>query len=363
MKLKTFKGKNTTETLAKIKAELGDEAVILSNRTVDRNGRQVCEITAAVEGAGSGPSRDEYLDGALAGGAPWSREWGEIRSHLLALLRPKMDLARLSPRQRLALEFLEREGVEDSVLLDIFRELKDSPGSSILQVLDRIAPVKAVGNGAWPEKYQGFVGPHGSGKTWSLIRVALLLKHNSPKASICLASTDQDQGKGRMILRHYAELSGLTFRDASGRDGFKALTREGRGFDLVLIDLPGLSGPTNLEDQLTSLGMADGCDLALHLVMSPLFSPGQFEAFRRKYSSAKLKSLIWTKLDEACTYGAMINMAHASGLPVSALSFGAGLKNSLAPARRESLWRLVFKHQLPGPEQVPKTTQGGRTRP
>jgi flagellar biosynthesis protein FlhF len=37
-----------------------------------------------------------------------------------------------------------------------------------------------------------------------------------------------------------------------------------------------------------------------------------------------------------------------TGLPVSALSFGPGLGNSLAPARENMLWRLLFKRELPG---------------
>jgi len=33
---------------------------------------------------------------------------------------------------------------------------------------------------------------------------------------------------------------------------------------------------------------------------------------------------------------------------VSALSYGSGLKNSIAPAKSDMLWRLIFKHALPG---------------
>ena len=41
-------------------------------------------------------------------------------------------------------------------------------------------------------------------------------------------------------------------------------------------------------------------------------------------------------------------MARLTELPVSALSFGPGLKNSIAPASSDLLWRLIFKHALPG---------------
>jgi flagellar biosynthesis protein FlhF len=66
-----------------------------------------------------------------------------------------------------------------------------------------------------------------------------------------------------------------------------------------------------------------------------------------KYKSEQLASVIWTKLDEACTFGSILNLAFAGGLPVSALSYGPGLKNSISPASEEMIWRLLFMRRLP----------------
>lgn len=93
--------------------------------------------------------------------------------------------------------------------------------------------------------------------------------------------------------------------------------------------------------------MGGPCDLAVHLVLNPYYASAQYAAFLKKFKSAKLKSLIWTKLDESCNYGALVNTAYESGLPVSLLSYGSGLRNSMKPANEKDFWRLVFKHQLP----------------
>ena len=58
MQVKTFSGASSQEVLAQIKAELGADAVILSNRTYRKNGELCHEIMAGVErpaqgGAGS----------------------------------------------------------------------------------------------------------------------------------------------------------------------------------------------------------------------------------------------------------------------------------------------------------------------
>jgi flagellar biosynthesis protein FlhF len=66
-----------------------------------------------------------------------------------------------------------------------------------------------------------------------------------------------------------------------------------------------------------------------------------------RYRTPHAGSIIWTKLDEAEHYGQMINVAVDTGLPVSALSFGAGLGNSLAPVKENMVWRLIFKRELP----------------
>ncbi len=63
-------------------------------------------------------------------------------------------------------------------------------------------------------------------------------------------------------------------------------------------------------------------------------------------------SLVWTKLDEACNFGALINVAAATGLPVSALSYGAGLRDTLVPAQSPMLWKIIFKHEMPGGSQA-----------
>jgi flagellar biosynthesis protein FlhF len=41
-------------------------------------------------------------------------------------------------------------------------------------------------------------------------------------------------------------------------------------------------------------------------------------------------------------------MAHASSLPVSALAYGPELTQGMTPASGKAVWKLLFKHQLPG---------------
>jgi len=367
MRMKTFRAATATAAFAMVKAELGADAVILSNKTVTDNGSKCCEIVAAVDampaeapgtagsakGAARSTTREDTVEEALRGSIGWQREWSQIKGQIMALMKPQMDLASLAPKQRLAMEYLEREEVDGKVLASVYCGLRDDPERSIITALESLVQVKPFRSRDWPGAIHAFAGPGGAGKTSSLIRLALREKRSNPKARICLATADGGRGKGRLVLKHYAELSGLAFREIVTRDDFLLLRKEAGQFDMILIDLPGLTGNTTLEDFIGLYGLSTCAELAIHLVLNPYYSPAQFERFMEKYKSEQLTSVIWTKLDETCTFGALVNMAFASGLPVSALSYGAGLKNSIAPATLDMIWRMVFMRKLPGGDIQP----------
>jgi flagellar biosynthesis protein FlhF len=361
MHVKTYKGTDVQAALAKVKAELGDDAIILNTKTVRNSAGKSCEITAAIDpriGAG-GPRGHNGSAGREAKGFPqqldenpadWACEWRHIKDQLMALVKPQLNMEELSPRQRVAIKYLEREEVDMQVLLRVFLDLKADPDRPILPVLEAVAPCYGFESRKWLQKFHIFAGPHGVGKTLTLIRLALREKQARPKARICVVAADQGQGKGRLVLRHYADLSGLAFREAGSAEEMQELLKEAPKFDMIFVDLPGLSGQTTLAELLSGLGLTDQRDMAAHLVLAPYFAASQYEQIAKRYSCPQLQSLIWTKLDEACSFGALLNMARLTELPVSALSFGASLKNSIAPAKSDMLWRLIFKHTLPGPQ-------------
>jgi len=357
----TFKAATSTAAFAKVKAELGEDAVILSNKTITEKGVKSCEIVAAVDSSpvslgGAKPQRqtkEDYVESALQHGTSWQREWSQIKGQIMQLMKPQMDLDLLSPKQKLAVEYLEREEVNETVLTHIFCSLREDKTRSIVHALETMITTQKFDAVQSPTKFQAFAGPGGSGKTSTLVRLALKEKKQNPRARICLVTADGGRGKGRLVLKHYAELSGLAFREIITRDDFHLLQKEAHQFDTILIDLPGLPNRTNLAEWTALYGLAGCDDLAIHLVLNPFYSPRQFERFMEKYKSEQLASVIWTKLDEACTFGALLNMAFASGLPVSTLSYGSGLKNSIAPATKEMIWRLLFMRKLPNGDIQP----------
>ncbi len=356
MRVRTFRGSSAKSVLDRVKAEMGCEAVILNTQTLNEGGKTVCEITAALEqDEPQGPP--EGLD-SPPGWGQWNREWDQIKSHLMTLMRPQFDLNVLAPRQRMPLEHLETEGVGQGVIMALWRELRDRPRASVLEPLARLLKAAPFGPGRWAQRLHAVSGPAGAGKTTALLRLALMHKHARPDEEILVLNADVLHGKGRLFLKHYCDLSGLAYREARSAADMSKTLAEANVYGRVFIDLPAVPRGTTLEATLGLLGLGQETDLAVHLVLSPLYGPAQIEAYVRRHASDKSASIIWTKLDEACSFGSLLNVAFATGLPVSALSFGQGLRGSMAAAEQVMLWRLIFKGEIPdGPGIV---APGGR---
>lgn len=347
MQVKTFTGATSQEVLAQVKAEMGPEAVILGNRTYRRNGVVQHEITAGLERQ----TASEPATGAPSGWGEWHKEWMQIKDQLFALMKPAIQLERLTPRQRVALEYLQREGVSDAVAVDLYKRLLAEPGASVLECLCGMVPVKAWGPAQWSQRVHLMVGPFGFGKTTTALRFALHLRKSEPEARIAFINADCLRGNGRLTLRHWAELSNFAYLEASDRSGMERALAATRDAHAVFVDVPGLARGQNLAQWRAEMGL-NAPDLdekaATHLVLSPFCSALQTREFLQRYQSGGPGSLVWTKLDEAVSFGSIVNVACVAGLPVSALSFGAELKESLAPATEPLIWRLIFKRQIPG---------------
>lgn len=358
MQVKTFTGATSQEVLAMVKAEMGPDAVILGNRTYRKNGVVCHEITAGLERDSQHSPQPQSVFGVPAdmpstpgGWNEWHREWMRIKDQLFALMKPAIQMDKLTPRQRVALEYLQREGVSDDVAVELYRRLLANPGSSVLECLSGMVPVRPYGPDMWPQRIQLLAGPFGSGKTTVGLRFALYLRKIDPACKIAFINGDSLRGNGRLVLRHWAELSNFAYLEAPDKDAMKRALVATGAFDRVFVDAPGLvTGQTLLEWQ-REMGL-ENLDAARHVTMAPFCEKMQIKEFLGRYKSTFPGSLVWTKLDEAGSFGNIVNVAHESGQAVSALSYGPELKESMVPATEALVWRLIFKRQLPG--QIPK---------
>lgn len=349
MQVKTFSGQTTRSVLAQIKQEMGEEAVILSKQEGKDADNRWCQITAGVERAVDEIQEAETQEyTAPSGWSRWHEEWSEIKEYIAELVKPRLQLHKLSPRQRLALEHLQRHDVDDTVILRLLRPLKSDASMSILAPLGDQIKFKPWGN-EWKGRVHTFVGPFGVGKTSAAVRMALELRRQNQSMRICFINADSARGNGRLLLRHYAQLCDMGYYEIRDSITFANTIRDAaKSYDRIIIDMPGLGLRDSFKEQVEHFGLHAIRENTFHRVLSPTASNKQLAATLEKYSAVKGGSIVWTKIDEACTFGTIINTAVSTGLPISAFSYGAGLKGTLTPAKDVMLWRLIFKNQLPG---------------
>ncbi len=153
----------------------------------------------------------------------------------------------------------------------------------------------------------------------------------------------------------------------------KALVAQANA-DKIFVDLPSLrvqnltherqNNDVRLLDQYEQLGLLGDAagSKATHVVLSPTYDGAQLINFLQRYAPDGAASLVWAKLDECMSFGSIVNAAASCHLPVSALSYGAELRDTLSVASDSLLWRLIFKRQLPSTHGATQTTQTAQKR-
>ncbi len=347
MQVKSFKARDSRTALEMVKAEFGPDAIILSTKTLSRGGAEKYEVTAALEHVPFSSGPESSQTGFVPDWGEWHREWDIIRSQIMQLMRSQMDFSCLRLRQRQPLEYLEQEGVSEGALLALLTELKKDPKASLPEPLGTLLRVKPFQRGHWSERLHAVAGPSSVGKTLSLLRMALGWQRQGPHNKILILELGPMQGGSASVLRRYAGLSGIHYRHVDNVEETQACLHDVQNFDKVFMDLPQITKTFHLKKCMQKAGLAKLDDIAVHLALAPVFSSAQLREYIKQLKSKKAGSVIWTKLDEAYAYGDMVNVAFATGLPVSALSFGKGLRGSFLPANVVTIWKLLFKKELP----------------
>lgn len=342
MQLCTFSATSSAEVLTRIRQELGPDAIILDTKEEDG----VVTMTAALDRPapktnGSGPKHP-------TGWSEWHNEWDFIRQHLLELAGPSLRLEELPPRQRVAVEFLQRAGMNNEACLALVTRLRRDPEATILEPLSQLVSIKAFSSKNWRQRIHIISGPYGVGKTMTALRLALLLRQKDSQCRVAIVNADTARGNGRLLLRHYSELSDVPYKEAQTPMEILEATVKclNERYDKIIIDVPSLGKNEQMADFMAACGLPED-DTAVHLALSPHYSEQELRSISKRYATPLPGSIIWTKLDEAEQYGAIINMACCCKLPISALSYGSNIGNSLADAKATTLWRLIFKNELP----------------
>ena len=374
MQIKRFEAKDMKTALRLIKKELGSDAVILSARSLKKENKIIgrvkslgVEVTAAVDGShlpaeikpvlNAGAINSYRRNSSRSFGSPPKRNFRQsVGSRIKTLYgrkRPQQPVnTTRSDRDNLLADVFQHllsQEVKRDIANDVVDALKaeysgggrfDTTGqviSSISHILkqkrNRVGTQQRSKSGC---QVVAVVGSTGVGKTTTVAKLAaryVIERHKN----VAIISLDSDRVGGTGDLKIYAKAIGIPVKAAATAAAFKAAVDEFRKFDMVLVDTSGFN-PKN-QNQIDDLKVCLECigAIEIHLALSATAKESDLLNTLKCLNTLDVQHLIFTKLDESCTYGNLINVLIHHPLPLSFVTNGREVPNAIETGSMDTI--------------------------
>ncbi|MFG0257306.1 MAG: flagellar biosynthesis protein FlhF [Phycisphaerales bacterium JB043] len=190
------------------------------------------------------------------------------------------------------------------------------------------------------------VGPTGVGKTTTIAKLAAAYKLRYNK-KIGLLTCDTYRIAAVDQLRTYAQIMGIQLHVAQSPDQVRAALDAFSDRDAVLIDTAGRSQHDQPKLNELKLLLDAANPHETHLVLSGASSQSVLLAAASRFESTKPNRVIFTKLDEAVSFGVIINAARTIGTRLSFITTGQDVPDNIEPGRADKLARLALGGATP----------------
>ncbi|MCB1679677.1 MAG: flagellar biosynthesis protein FlhF [Halioglobus sp.] len=352
MKIKRYIDKDSRSAMARVRAEMGADAVILSNKNVNGQVELVAArdfdetalqsglaASAAGEAASDAPSLVELqrelakLRGLVEGELS-QMQWREMAGRPSVKTALRSRLGKLGLSRAVAGSIIDRlppQGALDELWQQALGLL-----AAQLPVLD--GALHAGGN------IVALVGSTGVGKTTTVAKLAAraVLRHGGRQ--VALITTDCYRIGGQEQLETFAGYLGIPMLVATDGAQLRAALDELSSRKLVLIDTAGMSQrDIRLYEQFATLNSV-GYDIAAHVVLSATAQPGALNEVVQVFGREALAGAILTKLDEATSLGGVLDTVVRNRLPLAYFSTGQKVPEDIVPARAEYLINQAVEH-------------------
>ena len=353
MKIKRFLDKDNRSAMARVRAEMGPDAVILSSKNVDGQ----VELVAAMDFDEA--SLDERINESAApvepvaapqadGGNPslndLQRELGNLRSML------EGELSQLAWREMAGRPSVKAALYNRLVKLGISRQLGgaiidrlpakidlEQGWKKTLGMLARQVPVVSGDSLLNDGGIVALVGSTGVGKTTTIAKLAarFVLRHGNKE--VALVTTDRYRIGGQEQLQTFANYLDIPMIVATDTDQLRAALNRLSSRKLVLIDTAGMSQrDIRLYEQFKTLNSV-GYDIDTYVVLSATAQTGSLHEAVKAFGKDALAGAMITKVDESVDLGGILDVVIRNQLKLGYVSIGQRVPEDLLPARVEYL--------------------------
>ncbi len=272
--------------------------------------------------------------------------------------QPKRDLPDTLFDQYLAL--LEQEVAEElaeEVIHDVREKLseddlqdkqrvRDTVRSAIADIIPADGNIKTQGKGKdGRPRTIALIGPTGVGKTTTIAKLAATFKLKQ-KLNVSMITIDTYRIAAVDQLRTYANIIGLPVHVVLTPLEMKQAMAQCADADVVLIDTAGRSqrDSDKLDELKAFIEAANPHEV--HLVLSSTCSQPVMEQAIERFSSIRTDRIILTKLDEAVSFGVVLNVIRRVNKQLSYITTGQDVPHHIEPWCSDRLAGLLVGETL-----------------
>lgn len=321
MRLKTFSAKSMAEVMRQVRAEMGDDAIIVATRKSDTG---AVRVTAAVDAR---PAAEQAAEAAT----------GQALEENVEFLRRAFDYHGVPTK--IAIKLLDHVRAH---------ELED-PTLALAAAIDatfRFAPLYALDAG----RPLALIGPPGAGKTVTAAKIATRAALKGRTANLVTLDTMRAGA-----VQQLSSLGGVLGIETATADTAARLTTVLGAFEartLTVLDTPGVNPFDKAElDRLA--GLIRAADAETVLVLPAGGDAREAAETASAFTALRPTRIIVTRLDCARRFGGLIAAAESGKLGFTEAGTTAQIAHGLSVLNPVGIARLLLRDPLSAQNDLP----------